>query len=98
MSTYGLIKATSMIQRADTITDLTNLNNWLYWKGMNPILSYGRSVRALENTVALGLEKIGEINDLPKLVRGESFYRSCLSEITFNELCRWLAKNVGFDD
>ena len=93
MSMYGLIKEKSRIQRADTITDLTNLNNWLYWKGMTPILSYGQSVRALENTIALGLERIGEIDDLPKMVRGESFYRSCVHEIKDSERKRWVAKN-----
>jgi hypothetical protein len=93
MSMYGLIKATSGIQRADTITDLSSLNIWLYWKGKKPILSYGQSVRALENSVALGLERIDEIDDLPKMVRGRDFYLGCVSEIKDSERKKWIAKN-----
>ena len=92
MSKYGLIKATSMIRRSDTITDLNILNRWLYEQGGQPISSYGPSVRALENSVALGLERIGDVN-LPKMVRSESFYRSCLPEITEKERSRWMKTN-----
>lgn len=102
MSTYGLIKETSRIQRADTITDLVRLNSWLSKKGTNPILSYGQSVRALENTVALGLDRnydlgldrISDLDDIPKLVRGKSFYKSILPEIKDIERKKWTAKNT----
>lgn len=85
MSAYGLIKATSLAMRLDTITDLTRINNWLSEKGIKPILSYGQSVRALENSVALGIEQITDKTDFPKLVRDISFYISILPEIKESE-------------
>jgi hypothetical protein len=69
----------------DTITDLGRINNWLYKKEQPPILSYGQSLRALENTVALGLEKIKDRTGLPKLERGESFYDSIIVKINEKE-------------
>jgi hypothetical protein len=84
MSTYGLIKETSRIMRVDTIEDLTRINNWLYQKGLPAILCYGQSVRALENSVALGLEKLNKMG-LPKLLRSEEFYVSILPEIKEKE-------------
>lgn len=84
MSSYGLIKATSLAMRLDTICDLTRINNWLGQKGCPTISCYGQSVRALENSVALGLENINK-SGLPKLERGEEFYTSILSEIKQEE-------------
>lgn len=98
MSSYGLIKATSRAMRVDTITDLRRINEWLWQKGQPAILCYGPSVRALENSVALGLEKL-DTTGLPKLERGESFYRSILPEIKDRERSRYntlnRAKNNG---
>jgi hypothetical protein len=82
---YGLIKATSRVQRGDTITDLTRINIWLTNKGEKAILCYGQSVRALENSVALGLQKIKDRTGLTKLVRSESFYDSIIPEIKEKE-------------
>ena len=84
MSSYGLIKATSLAMRSDTIADLGRINYWLIQKGLPVILCYGQSVRALENSVALGLEKIDTM-ELPKLERSESFYKSILPEIKEKE-------------
>lgn len=85
MSMYGLIKSSSRAQRSDTITDLTRINNWLWQKGLPVILSYGQSVRALENSVALGLQNIKDRTGLPKLERSESFYDSIIPEIKEKE-------------
>jgi len=84
MSIYGLIKATSRAMRSDTITDLTRINHWLYEKGMKEISSYGQSVRALENSVALGIENVDK-DGIPKLERGKEFYESILPEIKDKE-------------
>lgn len=84
MSTYGLIKITSRIQRADTNTDLIRLNQWLNKKGLKSIIPYSPTLRALENSVSLAIEKIPE-NELPEFVRGESFYRGCIVEIKDKE-------------
>lgn len=81
MSTYTLIKATSLQQRMDSISDLFLINNWLYSKGIKFITCYGKSLRAIENTIALCIEKQADLTGFPKLVRGESFYRSIISEI-----------------
>lgn len=70
--------------RSDTITDLNRINNWLYNKGLPAISSYGQSVRALENSIALGIEALG-VNELPKLERGAVFYKSILTEIKEEE-------------
>lgn len=92
MSSYGLIKATSRAMRSDTITDLRRVNEWLWQKGQPAILCYGPSVRALENSVALGLERI-DSSGMPKLVRSEEFYKSILTEITDKERSKYNAKN-----
>lgn len=88
MSSYRLIKATSRAMRLDTITDLRRINEWLWQKGHQAISCYGPSVRALENSIALGLEKL-DTAGLAKLERGESFYRSILPEITDKERSRY---------
>lgn len=84
MSIYGLIKITSKIQRADTIADLNTINSWLYANSKPAIVAYGPSVRALENSVALGIEK-NFTQSMPKLVRGVSFYQSIIPEIKGTE-------------
>lgn len=94
MSSYGLIKATSRAMRSDTITDLTRINHWFLQKGLAAILCYGQSVRALENSVALGLEKIDKAG-LPKLERGEEFYMSILPEIKEKERHKFEFLNVA---
>lgn len=99
MSSYGLIKATSRAMRADSITDLSRINSWLYWKNEPAILVYGQSVRALENSVALGLQKIKDRAGLPKLERGIEFYDSIVPEIKEKERHKFeflnKAKNNG---
>lgn len=80
MSSYGLRKKTSRIQRADTITDLRTVNSWRYAKGLPTISPRAQSVRKLENAVALSI-KDQDLADLPKLVRGTSFYQSIINEI-----------------
>lgn len=94
MSMYSLIKASSRAQRTDTITDLTRINGWLFGKALPAILSYGQSVRALENSIALGLEKISDRTGLPKLERGEEFYTSILPEIKEKERHKFEFLNV----
>lgn len=73
-----------MAMRSDTMTDLFRINSWLTGNGSRAILCYGQSVKALENSVALGLEKI-DTAGLPKLERSEEFYKSILIEITEKE-------------
>lgn len=85
MSAYGLIKATSRAMRADTITDLSRINNWLFSNKKSTIVVYGQSLRSLENSLALGLERIKDKIDLPKLERGLEFYESIISEIKKSE-------------
>lgn len=94
MSSYGLIKATNQAMRLDTITDLQRLNRVIISNKLGkPIVSYAQSVRALENSVALGFERIKDHKNLPELVRGESFYKSCIDEIKPAERKRWLNYN-----
>lgn len=80
MSTYGLIKATSKIQRSDTIHDLFLLNKWRIEKGLTAISPKGQSVRKLENAVAEGLKNV-DYSDCPKLIRGIYFYVSIQKEL-----------------
>lgn len=84
MSMYGLIKASSRAQRADTIYDLDIVNKYLKSVGFKKVTPYAPSVRALENSVALALEGI-DLLRLPALLRGVSFYKSCLPEIKEKE-------------
>ena len=94
MSAYGLIKATSRAMRSDTITDLTRINHWLWKHSFPAILSYGQSVRALENSVALGLDKpLPDMSDFPKLERGIDFYKSIVPEISQKEKEKFLNLN-----
>jgi hypothetical protein len=85
MSSYRLIKESRIEKRKDTITDLLRINNWLYNKGQPPILSYGQSLRALENSISLGLEKVKDKTGLPNLQRGESYYNSIIVNINEKE-------------
>lgn len=94
MGSYGLIKATSRAMRADTISDLQKINAWLVKKGLRAISCYGPSVRALENSVAMGLEPL-DTAGMPELVRSESFYRSILPEISTKERSRFKKINQG---
>ena len=97
MSAYGLIKATSLAMRSDTITDLCRINNFLSSINRPTIISYGQSVRALENSVAIGLENAITsgltIGDIPKLERDLSFYRSIISDITEKERSKFYSIN-----
>lgn len=72
---YGLIKATSKIQRTDTVADLARVNNWRAMKGLPTITPRGPSVRKLEDAVALGIKDVDH-SDCPDLVRGKTFYLS----------------------
>jgi hypothetical protein len=83
MSVYGLIKATSRIQRNDTISDLCIVNKWRLDKGLETISPKSQSVKQLENAVALSINGL-DVSDLPKLTRGVSFYVSILPEILKN--------------
>ncbi len=85
MSLYGLIKATSKAMRSDTIIDLSRVNYFLSQIGITAIVPYGPSVRALENSVALGLSYIKDRNSLPKLERSVDFYDSIIPEIKQHE-------------
>jgi len=80
MGYYGLIKETSRIKRNDTIEDLHRVTQWRYSKGLSYISPKSQSVRSLENAVALSLKDI-DLNNLPELIRGKSFYISILPEI-----------------
>lgn len=80
MSSYNLRKATSRIQREDSITDLHIVTKWRLSKGLSPVTPGRPSVRAIENAVALSIKEL-DTTDLPKLVRGISFYEGCLKEI-----------------
>jgi hypothetical protein len=84
MSTYGLIKATSRIMRADTIEDLRVVNNWRYLNNLKPATPISPSVRQLENAVALAIESI-DTDKLPPLLRSVEFYISLLPEIKDKE-------------
>jgi hypothetical protein len=84
MSTYGLIKANSLIRRSDTIFDWKIVNDWRLSKGLLPAVPKGQSVRKLENSVALAIEGL-DIFDLPKLTRSAEFYISILPEISLKE-------------
>lgn len=80
MSAYNLRKATSRIQREDSIADLFTVNQWRRKNGLNPVTPNGPSLRRLENAVALGIKDL-DITTMPELVRGKSFYISILPEI-----------------
>ena len=82
MSQYGLIKATSRIQRADSIADLLRVNTWRRSKGLKACSPSKPSVRQIENCIALAIEGLNLSNDFPPLVRGLNFYLSILAEIT----------------
>ena len=92
MSTYGLIKATSQIMRADTIDDLRVVNNWRYLNNLSTVVPSKPSVRQLENTVALAIEKI-DTDKLPPLLRSIEFYISLLPEISEKERKSFNSKN-----
>lgn len=92
MSTYGLIKATSRAMRVDSIHDLDIVNKFRKSKGLNAISPYAPSVRALENSIALGLEKI-DITGLPKLLRSHRFYLGCIPEIKEKERSKYFKLN-----
>ena len=78
MSMYGLIKASSRVKRAETINDLWIINRFRSVKGLPLISPKGQSIRKLENAVALMCDC--DTSDLPKLLRGVSFYKSILDE------------------
>lgn len=84
MSGYGLRKIENKIFRMDSITDLSKVNNWRYYKGLTPVVPKSQSVRQIENAVALGIEGL-DITDLPKLVRSAEFYLSIIKEIKVSE-------------
>ncbi len=92
MGLYGLKKAESKIFRSDTTTDLYRVNQWLLSQNLQSIVVYAQSVRAIENSVALGLEKL-DTTEMPELLRGESFYKSIIIEITEKERNRYNTKN-----
>lgn len=80
MSNYSLIKETSRIQRTDTIADLLIVNKWRDSKKLKTISPKSQSLRHLENAVALSIKDL-DTSDLPKLVRGLSFYIGILTEL-----------------
>jgi hypothetical protein len=84
VSTNGLIKITSKIQRADTITDLRTIEIWRSKKGLPIITPKQNTLRSIENAAAIMIESL-DTCDLPKLVRGLSFYISILPEIKQKE-------------
>jgi hypothetical protein len=92
MSIYGLIKATSLIMRNDTIEDLKVINSWRYLSGLIPIIPIRQSVRQLENAVAMAIENI-DTDKLPPLLRGIDFYISILPEIKEKERKAFLILN-----
>ena len=92
MSAYGLIKATSLAMRMDTITDLQRVNSARVSAGKTPINTYGPSVRRLENAVSLGLHETILI-EIPKLERGVEFYWSIYDEISEKEKQLFRIKN-----
>lgn len=91
MATYGLIKATSLARRIDTINDLAKVNKLRAEIKLKPVVPLGPSVRKLENCVALAICCI--TITLPKLIRGESFYRSLMDEISIEEQKKWYKQN-----
>ena len=91
MSMYGLIKLTSLAMRTDTIADLSAINKLRVEIGLSPVVPLGQSVRKLENCVALAICCISI--KLPKLIRGEDFYRSLMDEISTAEQKRWYKAN-----
>lgn len=56
------------------------------------MISYGNTVRALENSVAMCIDRLSGYG-LPSLVRGASFYKSILPEITEKERRQFNIKN-----
>jgi hypothetical protein len=91
MSAYGLIKATNLAMRLDSIADLTTVNNCRIEAGFKPVAPLKPSVRSIENCVALAIFTIPTA--FPVLIRGEEFYRSLVEEISDAERRKWYKAN-----